>query len=65
VFSHRGTSHDRRRTYDLLYARWLPERGLEPAEQPPFEEYAAYSGGLEGIDQVTHVHVPLARGRAA
>jgi AraC family transcriptional regulator len=65
VFRHRGSPHDRQRSYDLLYARWLPERGRAAANAPPIEVYSTYRGVLEGIDLVTSVHVPLEPSRAA
>jgi AraC family transcriptional regulator len=61
VIHYQGPSRERRRTYDLLYARWLPDRGRAPAtDVPPFEVYSPFGGALEGFDAVTSVHVPLA-----
>ncbi len=65
VFSHHGSSADRRRTYDLVYGRWLPEQRREAANEPPIEVYATYSGALDALDRVTNVHVPLAPRHAA
>jgi AraC family transcriptional regulator len=66
VLRFHGTAHDRRRGYDLLYGRWLAERGRQPADLPPYEEYAA-SGGrvVDGFDLITDVHVPLLPKQAA
>ena len=65
VVRFQGPAHDRRRSYDLLYGRWLPERGLVPAAVPPYEEYAAYRGRLDELDRITDVHVLLAPRNAA
>ena len=65
VVRHHGSSQDRRRIYDLVYARWLPDRGLEAANAPPIEVYSTYRGALDALDVVTSVHVPLAPRKAA
>ena len=61
----RGPAAERRRSYDLLYGKWLPECGRRPANVPPFEQYTAHGGDLDRIDLVTDVHVPLQPHRAA
>ena len=65
VFSHHGSSADRRRTYDLVYGRWLPEQRRQAADEPAIEVYTTYGGALDALDRVTSVHVPLAPRRAA
>jgi AraC family transcriptional regulator len=60
-----GPAEHRRRSYDLLYGQWLPERGRQPAKVPPFEQYGAHGGDWNRLDVVTDVHVPLQPTRAA
>ena len=60
-----GSTAERRRRYDYLYGRWLPERGRVPVDSPPIEEYVPPGGDLGRLDEVTKVHVRLAPGRAA
>jgi AraC family transcriptional regulator len=60
-----GPAEHRRRSYDLLYGEWLPQRGRQPAKVPPFEEYAWDGGDWSRLDVVTDVHVPLLPQRAA
>jgi AraC family transcriptional regulator len=65
TFAHRGSPEERRRGYDLLLDRWLPERGREPANAPSIEVYAPCGGCLDAIDWAfTRVHVPLVPTRA-
>jgi AraC family transcriptional regulator len=65
VYSYHGSSEGRRRSYDLVYGHWLPERRREAANEPPIEVYTTYGGALDGVDRVTSVHVPLVPRRAA
>ena len=37
-----GSPSDRRRSYDLLYGRWLPERGAQARRRAADEDYIAY-----------------------
>ena len=64
VIHHQGPSDERRRIYDVIYERWLGERGREPADAPPIEVYPIHRGRLEPFDLVTSVYVPLAPKRA-
>jgi len=65
VLRFQGPAQDRRQGYDLLYGRWLRERGREPANAPPYEEYLPFGGDLDALDLVADVHVPLAPKPAA
>jgi AraC family transcriptional regulator len=66
TFVHRGTPEERKRGYDLLLARWLPQRGRRPANAPAIEVYPPCRGGLDHLDWTcTQVYVPLVPTRAA
>ncbi len=39
VFSHRDPVSSIRRTWKTIWAKWLPESGLEVADAPSFERY--------------------------
>jgi DNA gyrase inhibitor GyrI len=60
-----GSADHRRNSYELLYGQWLPRCGRQPANVPPFEQYAAHGGDWNRLDMVTDVCVPLQPKRAA
>lgn len=64
VIHHRGPADERRRLYDLLYARWIPARGRRPAHTPPVEVYTTRRDGVATVDDATVVYVHLAPDRA-
>jgi AraC family transcriptional regulator len=63
VLRHHGSTSTRRRAYDVLHARWLPERGRAASNDPTIEVYSSFGPGA--IDLDTRVYVPLAPTRAA
>lgn len=46
--------------YDDLFARWLPQSGEAPADQPSFEVYLNSPMDTAPDDLLTEIHLPLA-----
>lgn len=61
---HRGPYPELDATYDFIYATWLPSRGLQSANAPPFEVYLDNPARTPAHALRTDVYVPLAARRS-
>jgi AraC family transcriptional regulator len=58
-FTHIGTADTLPETYEYLYTRVLPERGLEPKNAISFERYDERSKGPDDSSSEINVYIPI------
>ncbi|MEH6445196.1 MAG: AraC family transcriptional regulator [Oceanospirillaceae bacterium] len=59
VLQHKGPYSDMQSAYQWLYSVWLPESGLEIADQPCFEEYLNNPREVAATELLTDIYLPL------
>lgn len=60
VFTHKGTIARLSETYELIYSRWLPLQGLEPAPGIDYERYDERFSGSEDEGAELDIYIPIA-----
>ncbi|RRW47135.1 GyrI-like domain-containing protein [Pseudomonas luteola] len=58
-FTHIGTTDTLPDTYEYLYARVLPERGLEPKKAVSFERYDEHFKGPDNPASEVNLYIPI------